>query len=110
MSSESERRHQEYLKNVSSDEKRKLSSRRHQPGRIWSGLTFFGMVGWTVAVPTVLGAALGAWLDRRYPIGHSWTVSLLVAGLTFGCFNAWRWLSEEEARITTPEEGTDDAP
>ena len=26
-----------------------------------------GLVGWSVVVPTLLGAALGIWLDHRHP-------------------------------------------
>ena len=40
-----------------------------------------GLIGWSVAVPTVLGAALGLWLDQHYPGTHSWTLALLMAGL-----------------------------
>ena len=40
-----------------------------------------GLIGWSVAVPTLLGAMLGLWLDRRHPGAHSWTLMLLVVGL-----------------------------
>ena len=46
---------------------------RHQRARgrpkhgLWFGLCMFGLVGWSVAVPTVLGIALGIWLDREWP-------------------------------------------
>ena len=40
-----------------------------------------GLIGWSVVVPTLLGAALGIWLDERHPGAHSWTLALLVAGL-----------------------------
>ena len=74
---------------------RKLDA-RGQPARIvWFGLGMMGLVGWSVTVPTLLGAALGAWLDRRHPAGHSWTLALLVAGLTLGCWNAWHWVTRE---------------
>lgn len=104
--SESERRKRRFLEKLSSDERRKIRSQNDRSGGIWSGLTFFGYVGWTVSVPTLLGAALGVWLDRRHPTDHSWTLALLVAGLTFGCFNAWRWLSEEDARINALTENS----
>ena len=26
-----------------------------------------GLIGWSVAVPTLLGAALGIWLDKHHP-------------------------------------------
>ncbi|HSG89517.1 MAG TPA: AtpZ/AtpI family protein [Pseudomonadales bacterium] len=87
---------------------RKLHARRqHAPG-IWSGLGMMGLVGWSVAVPTLLGAALGLWLDARGSGERSWTLALLVAGLVLGCANAWRWVSRERAAIHREEEDGDD--
>jgi len=55
-----------------------------------------GVIGWSVAVPSLAGALLGLWLDRRYPGSHSWTLALLVAGLCIGCFQAWTWVARED--------------
>lgn len=106
--SKAEARHRAYLQKLASDEQRKLRSKKSPPGKILSGFTLFGLIGWTIAVPTVLAALLGAWLDQHYPSDRSWTLALLVAGLTFGCFNAWRWMSEEDVRINAPEGKDDD--
>jgi F1F0 ATPase subunit 2 len=38
-----------------------------------------GLIGWSVALPTVLGALLGLWLDKRHTGQHAWTLALLVA-------------------------------
>ncbi|QGM45516.1 F0F1 ATP synthase subunit [Methylocystis heyeri] len=78
---------------------RKLKARRKGPHGVWYGLGMMGLIGWSVATPTVLGAALGLWLDRRYPSPHSWTLTLLIVGLILGCLSAWRWVAEEEKRI-----------
>jgi hypothetical protein len=43
-----------------------------------------GLIGWSVAIPTLLGAALGVWLDKRHPGSHSWTLMLPVIGLAIG--------------------------
>lgn len=73
---------------------------KNNPGKnAWSGLALFGLVGWSVAAPTVAGALLGMWLDKNYPIKHSWTLALLVAGLVIGCVWAWHWISREEKEI-----------
>lgn len=64
-------------------------------GNIWVGFGMAGMVGWTVALPTVLGTALGVWLDRHLPASHSWTVMFLVAGLFIGCLSASHWIARE---------------
>ena len=75
---------------------RKLKARRDGTDGVWFGLGMMGLIGWSVAVPTVLGAALGLWLDKKYPGAHSWTLALLVAGLVTGCLNAWRWVGSED--------------
>ncbi|MEN1760868.1 AtpZ/AtpI family protein [Anoxynatronum sibiricum] len=66
---------------------------------IMFGLGVFGIVGWSIAIPTLMGIAAGVYLDNRYPTGFSWTLTLLFAGILLGCFNAWHWVkqkSEEE--------------
>lgn len=75
---------------------RKLKARRDGTEGVWFGLGMMGLIGWSVAVPTVLGAALGLWLDKKYPGAHSWTLALLVAGLVIGCLNAWHWVGSED--------------
>jgi ATP synthase protein I len=85
---------------------RKLRAQRN-PARVWFGLGMMGLVGWSVAVPTLLGAGLGVWLDTRHS-SHSWTLSLLVAGLMLGCFNAWHWVAREEKTIQEEREDRDE--
>lgn len=78
---------------------RKLKARRNPAQGIWSGLGMMGLIGWSVVVPTLLGAALGIWLDNSHPGSRSWTLALLVAGLGLGCLNAWRWVAKEDKEI-----------
>lgn len=78
---------------------RKLRARRNPTQGIWSGLGMMGLIGWSVAVPTLLGAAVGLWLDKFHFGGRSWTLALLVAGLALGCLNAWRWVAKEDKEI-----------
>jgi ATP synthase protein I len=66
----------------------------------------FGMVGWSVAVPTLIGIALGIWIDRRWPGRFSWTLMLLFAGLALGCLLAYHWVNRE--RKTIERERRDD--
>lgn len=82
---------------------RKLRARRHRMRTVWFGLGMMGLIGWSVAIPALLGAALGLWLDQRQPGGRSWTLALLVAGLTAGCLNAWYWISKEEEAMRDEE-------
>jgi ATP synthase protein I len=80
---------------VGAEEARKLEARR-DPTQVWLGLGMMGLIGWSVVIPTLLGAALGDWLDSRHPGTHSWTLALLVAGLVLGCFQAWHWVAKED--------------
>lgn len=75
---------------------RKLKARRNSSTGVWFGLGMMGLIGWSVAVPTLLGAALGIWLDKQHPGARSWTLALLVAGLAIGCLNAWHWVAKED--------------
>jgi len=86
---------------------RKLRARRSTQG-VWFGLGMMGLVGWSVAVPTLLGAALGIWLDGHYPGSHSWTLALLMLGLILGCVNAWHWVSKEDKAMREEQEGDDE--
>jgi ATP synthase protein I len=79
---------------VSEKEKRKLKAQHEDSGSVWSGLGMFGMVGWSVAVPTLLGIALGIWLDKTYRQSFSWTLTCLMIGLFSGCVIAWYWVSK----------------
>ena len=61
----------------------------------WFGLGMFGLIGWSVAVPTVLMTALGIWLDARTSGTVSWTLTCLFIGIVMGCLNAWRWIDKK---------------
>lgn len=83
---------------VGGKEARKLQAQKEKLN-VWSGLGLFGMIGWSITIPTLLGAALGIWLDRRTEVDFSWTLSLLVAGLMLGCVIAWNWVQKETKEI-----------
>jgi ATP synthase protein I len=83
---------------------RKLKARRNAGKGVWFGLGMMGLIGWSVVVPTLLGAAIGIWLDTHYPGKHAWTLALLVAGLVLGCFNAWHWVAQESKEIRDEQE------
>jgi ATP synthase protein I len=76
--------------------------------RVWFGLGMMGLIGWSVVIPTLLGAALGLWLDEQLSGRHSWTLALLVAGLTLGCFNAWHWVAKEDKAMREEQEDGDE--
>ncbi len=87
---------------------RKLKAQRHPAPGVWFGLGMMGLIGWSVVLPTLLGAALGIWLDKNHPGGRSWTLALMAAGLTLGCFNAWHWVTKEDKAMGEEKENNDD--
>jgi ATP synthase protein I len=85
----------QFRRQIDASVARKLQAQRWRSRIVWSGLGMMGLIGWSVTVPTLLGVALGIWLDRRHPGTHSWTMALMIAGLALGCWNAWHWISRE---------------
>ena len=86
------------LETVSTKAARKLAARRDRQWSVLSGLGLFGLVGWAVSIPAILGIALGAWIDRRWPTNYSWTLMLLFVGVALGCANGWYWIQKESDR------------
>lgn len=84
-----------FMEAVGRKEERHLAARRARDRGVWFGLGMFGLVGWSVAIPTLLFLALGVGLDKRYPGRPSWTVTLLLVGVVIGCLNAWFWVKRE---------------
>lgn len=80
---------------VAARQERKIRARRTGERPVWFGLGMFGLVGWSVAVPALIGVAVGLWIDSRWPSRFSWTLMLLVAGVALGCLNAWWWVQRE---------------
>ena len=52
---------------------RRMRSRSRQDEGVWHWLGMFGLVGWAVAIPTLLGVAVG-------------------------CLHAWYWIRQERQR------------
>jgi ATP synthase protein I len=93
-------KHQEDIgRRVGRREARKIRARKEKDKDVWFGLGMFGLVGWSVAIPTVIGVALGVWIDTRWPSRYSWTLTLLILGIGLGCFNAWFWITKERKSI-----------
>jgi ATP synthase protein I len=85
-------------------EARKIRARDRKDRSVWFGLGMFGLVGWSVSIPTVVGIALGVWIDLRWPSRYSWALMLLIIGIAIGCLNAWFWVSRERKMIEEEED------
>jgi len=79
-----------------SDRARRIKAARDDPGPSpLRGVGTFGMIGWSIAVPTVGGAFLGLWLDRVAAQNFSWTIALILAGVVLGTLIAGAWVGKE---------------
>ena len=78
---------------VSSDARKKINAKK-EGKEIMFGLGIFGIVGFSIAIPTLLGILLGSYVDRRTDSSISFTLTFMFAGLVIGCVNAWRWVKE----------------
>ncbi len=86
----------DFQNQIFAKQQRKLKARKRGNVNIWRGFALFGLVGWSVVIPTLLGIALGVWLDFHVRQGtYSWTVTLLLVGVCVGCIIAWN-LSKKE--------------
>jgi ATP synthase protein I len=85
-----------FEREVAAKAARKMRVQRDGQQGVWFGLGMSGLIGWSVAVPTLAGAIIGLWWDRHHPGAHSWTLALLVSGLAIGCANAWHWITVED--------------
>ncbi len=88
-----------FQEEISRKRMRKMRSRREKRVSILGGLGMYGVVGWSVAIPTLIGVAIGLWIDRRWPSPISWTLTFLFIGLAIGLLNAWYWISREQDAI-----------
>ncbi|XZE55063.1 AtpZ/AtpI family protein [Planctomycetaceae bacterium SH139] len=97
-----------FQQQVGTKAKRKLKAQRSPHQGVWFGLGMMGLIGWSIVVPTLLGAAIGAWLDRKHAASHSWTLTLLIAGLLIGCWSAWQWVAKEDKAMRDEQENDDE--
>ena len=94
----------EFLEDIETKAQRKIKAQKEKGRGIWMGLGLFGVVGWSVIIPTVIGIALGRWLDKKYTGTVSWTLTFLVSGVVLGCLNAWYWVDKERKIIEKEKE------
>lgn len=88
-----------FEKDVGRKEERKIWIKKRKEQSTLYGLGVIGLIGWSVVIPTLIGVAIGRWLDSRWPSSISWTITLMLVGLALGSFNAWHWISGERKRI-----------
>ena len=103
-----EQQDKDFAEQVGARAERKLKAQKNPTPGVWFGLGMMGLIGWSIVVPTLLGAMLGIWLDNHHKGNHPWTLALLMAGLVIGCFNAWHWVAKENQAIRDEQESNDE--
>lgn len=106
MSESGDNNRKEFTGRVEAKEARMIRARREKRRSVWFGLGMMGTIGWSVAVPTLIGIAIGLWLDSKGSGGISWTLTFLFLGLVIGCLNAYYWVKRQllEDRDETNDE------
>ena len=77
---------------------------RHKGETVWFGLGMMGIVGWAVAIPTLVFIAIGLWIDRTWPSQYSWALMFLIVGVLVGCLNAAYWVRKVRSKIIEEDE------
>ena len=103
-SSKKHNKKNQFIREIEKKEKRKIKARKNKDRAIWMGLGLFGVIGWSVMIPTIIGIALGIWIDSKWPGRISWTLTLLFVGIIIGCLNAWYWVQKERDTIEKERE------
>lgn len=85
----------EVAQSIEREAVRRIRSRSTRRRSALTGFGLFGLVGWSVSVPTLAGLAFGIWLDRKFPAQASWTLTFLMIGIALGCLHAWYWVRQE---------------
>jgi len=101
--SETQSQREKFDKDLAHKIARKLKARKYNHHDALFGLSFIGLVGWSIVTPMLLGAMLGIWIDKKYASTHSWTLTLLLLGLVIGCANVWRWIDQQNRDIQGEE-------
>jgi ATP synthase protein I len=83
------------MRKVQIKEDRKIRARKERDKGVWFGLGMFGLVGWSVSIPTLIFLGIGVWIDRNWPSRYSWTLMMLIFGVLTGCWNAWYWVRKQ---------------
>ncbi|MEN6466345.1 MAG: AtpZ/AtpI family protein [Syntrophaceae bacterium] len=83
-----------FTKKVGLRESLRIRAGSQRKQTLWFGLGMFGLIGWSVAIPSLIGVSIGLWIDKELPSRFSWTLMLLIIGVALGCLNAWFWVKK----------------
>ena len=89
---------EDLMRQVGARQSRMIRRRREGPPSFWRSVGMVGAIGWSVALPTLIGVAAGTWIDHHWPSRFSWTLMLLFAGLALGCADAWSRINRAQEK------------
>jgi ATP synthase protein I len=76
-------------------EARKVKARRKKEVNAWWGFGLFGLVGWAVIIPALIGIFIGGLIEHYFTGSHAWTLALLLVGIGVGIVSALFLLARE---------------
>lgn len=56
----------------------------------------FGIIGWSLLIPVLLGIAGGIWLEKTFKDVFPWSAILILVSLSVGVLNAWFWIVQNK--------------
>ena len=108
--SQQARKRRSFRQTIQRKEERRLRARSEEFRSVWFGLGLFGVVGWSVAIPTLVGVGIGWWIDHRWESRFSWTLMGMFAGVLLGCLTAWNWIHQESRESETRSQQESEKP
>ncbi len=75
--------------------KRDEAARRDPEPSLARRFAQIGVLGWVIALPAILGAAVGNWLDRGLGSGITLAAALTMLGAALGLWLAMRWMRSQ---------------
>lgn len=62
---------------------------------VWQNMAMLGSLGWLIIVPTLMGLAVGRWLDHSFGTGITLTAAGIFVGICAGGMLAWQRMNKE---------------
>lgn len=85
----------EFHRQVEAKKARARRAREEGDRTMKAGWGAFGVVGWSIVVPALIGVVAGMWIDSRIGGGIRYTLSFLTLGIVMGMVNVWNWMNKQ---------------
>lgn len=88
-------------------DKKERRKPRVKQENVWYGFGLFGLVGWSLTIPSLVGLSTGIVIDMAYPSRYLWSMMGLLVGVLVGCFTIYYWIGKEYAKIRRDKDDDD---